>query len=104
LRQAIVLNAVQDIDLTVAGSPSLVIRDLSQYATLAFVAAFDVLPHPKNQVPQTPQKRITYIAVSKRTMPLLVDLFVKFRSHVDIYIDGTLEGIFSVCRQLPLCI
>jgi len=69
-------------------------RDLSQYATLAFFDVFDV--HPRNQTAQTPQARVTYIALSKKTMPLLVDLFMRFKSSVDIYIDGTVEAALSV--------
>lgn len=91
------LDTIQSIDLSPPGSPSLVMRDLSEYITLPFLAAFDVQPHPKNQLPQTPQKRITYIALSKKTMPILVDLFLKFKHSLDIYTDGSLEAILSVC-------
>ncbi|KAF9559372.1 hypothetical protein CPC08DRAFT_666543 [Agrocybe pediades] len=94
--QAIVLDTITDIDLNIAGSPSLVMRDLSDYATLPFLAAFDVQPLPQSQqMPQTPQKRITYIALAKKTMPMLVDLFLKFQTNVDVYIDGTLEAVLS---------
>lgn len=85
-----------DIDLSVPGSPSLVIRDLSEYVTLPFLAAFDVQPSPRNQNLQTPQKRITYIALSKKTMPMLVDLFLRFKTNVEIYVDGTIESVLSV--------
>ena len=98
--QAAVLNTVQDIDLTIPGSPSLVMRDLSQYITLAYLAAFDVQSDAKDRVPQTPQKRVTYIAVSKKTMPLLVDLFMRFKSNLDIYTDGTVESVISVSGEL----
>jgi hypothetical protein len=95
--QAVVMDTIMDIDLdTVPGSTSLVLRDLSDYSILPFIAAFDVQPHPINQQPQAPQKRITYIALSKKTMPMLVELFLKFRTDKDIYIDGTLESILSV--------
>jgi hypothetical protein len=100
--QAVVLKTVQDIDLTIPGSPSLVMRDLSQYITLAFLAAFDVPPDVNGRVLQTPQKRVTYIAVSKKTMPLLVDLFMRFESNVDIYTDGTVESVLSVSGELFL--
>jgi len=91
------MDTITDIDLdTVPGSPSLVLRDLSDYCILPFIAAFDIQPHPRNQQPQTPQKRITYIALAKKTMPMLVDLFLKFRTNEDIYIDGTLESVLSV--------
>ena len=100
--QAAVLNTVQGIDLTIPGSPSLVMRDLSQYITLAYLAAFNVNVQSdvKDRVPQTPQKRVTYIAVSKKTMPLLVDLFMRFKSNLDIYTDGTVESVISVSGEL----
>ena len=82
-----------DIDLSIPGSPSLVIRDLSEYATLPFLAAFDVQPGPKTQ---SPPKRITYIALSKKMMPMLVDLFLRFKDNVGIYLDGTVESVLSV--------
>ena len=81
------------IDLSIPGSPSLVIRDLSEYATLPFLAAFDVQGGPKSQ---SPPKRITYIALSKKTMPMLVELFLRFKANVGIYLDGTVESILSV--------
>lgn len=82
-----------DIDLSIPGSASLVMRDLSEYATLPFLAAFDVQPHLKSQ---TPQKRITYIALAKKTMPMLVDLYLRFKEVSAIYVDGTLESVLSV--------
>lgn len=90
------MDTITDIDLGVPGSPSLIMRDLADYTTLPFLAAFDVQIHPKNHQPQTPQKRVTYIALSKKTMPMLVDLFLKFKDNVEIYTDGTLESILSV--------
>ncbi|KAG5719178.1 MON2 like protein [Termitomyces sp. T112] len=90
--QAAVMETVEDIDLSVPGSPSLVLRDLSEYATLPFLAAFDVPSPPKSQ---TPQKRITYIAISKKSLPMLVDLFMRFKLEPAIYIDGTLEAVLS---------
>ncbi|KAJ2924060.1 hypothetical protein H1R20_g13035, partial [Candolleomyces eurysporus] len=93
--QSVVMETVESIDLSVEGSPSLVMKDLSEYATLAFLAAFDVQPQPNSHTPQTPQKRVTYIALSKKAMPMLVDLFMRFRSSLEIYTDGTLEAVLS---------
>ncbi|KAF9033039.1 hypothetical protein BDZ89DRAFT_1036881 [Hymenopellis radicata] len=90
--QLVVMETITGIDLSVSGSPSLIMRDLSEYATLAFLASFDV---PQDPHSQTPLKRITYIALSKKTMPLLVDLFVKYRDMAEIYVDGTLESVLS---------
>ena len=76
------------------GVPSLILRDLSEYATLPFMAAFDV--------PSTgtkPQKRVSYIALSKKAMPQLVDLFLKYKENPEIYVNGTLEAILSVSRM-----
>jgi hypothetical protein len=86
-----------DIDLSIPGSPSLVIRDLSEYATLPFLAAFDVRSGPKSQLPP---RRITYIALSKKTMPMLVELFLRFKANVGIYLDGTVESVLSVSPLL----
>lgn len=90
--QSVVMETISAIDLSATGSPSLIMRDLSEFATLAFLAAFDVQMSSGSQIPQ---KRITYIALSKRTMPMLVDLFTKYKGPVAIYVDGTLEAVLS---------
>ncbi|THU96822.1 hypothetical protein K435DRAFT_722517 [Dendrothele bispora CBS 962.96] len=90
--QTVVMSTVAGIDLSAPGTPSLVMRDLSEYATLPFLAAFDVPQNPKSQ---TPQKRVTYIALSKKTMPTLVDLCLEFKNRLEIYTDGTLEAVLS---------
>jgi hypothetical protein len=87
------METIEGIDLSISGSPSLIMRDLSEYATLPFLAAFDIHSLPKSQ---TSQKRITYIAISKKTMPMLVELFLKFKDKAEIYGDGTLEAVLSV--------
>lgn len=88
------MDTISGIDFSVPGSPSLVMQDLSNYATLPFLAAFDV-PN-SNPQSQTPQKRVTYIALTKKTMPVLVDLYLRFKESEAIYADGTLESILSV--------
>lgn len=100
------LETIEGIDLTVPGVCSLVLHDLSSYATLAFIAAFDV-PAPGAPPPSDPttsttapvrtvQSRVTYVALSKKTMPMLVDLYLRFKDQSVIYTDGTLEAICSV--------
>ena len=75
------MDAVAGIDLSLPGSPSLVMRDLSEYSTLPFLGGFDVQSTSTTTIPATPtkntaaQKRITYIGLVKKTMPMLVDLF-----------------------------
>ncbi|KZP24026.1 hypothetical protein FIBSPDRAFT_785328 [Athelia psychrophila] len=93
--QTVVMDAFDGIDLSVPGSPSLFMRDLSEFSTLPFLAAFDVQTSGPSGKSSAPKKRITYIGLVKRTMPLLVDLFSRFRDNIDIYVDGTLETVIS---------
>jgi hypothetical protein len=94
------VDAIDEIDLSVSGVPSLVLSDLSEYITLPFLAAFDV-QEPSITVSSSKntrsQKRVTYIALSKRTMPQVVKLFLQFKENPVIYNDGTVEAILSVC-------
>ncbi|KAF9010067.1 hypothetical protein BDQ17DRAFT_1273776 [Cyathus striatus] len=87
--QAVVMDTIIGIDLSIPGSPSLIMRDLSEYSTLPFLAAFDI------HKGQGTTNRITYIALAKKTMPMLVDLFQQFKESLDIYMNGTLEAILS---------
>ncbi|KAG2037155.1 hypothetical protein BDR03DRAFT_1092081 [Suillus americanus] len=97
--QVVVLDAIADIKLTGSGVPSLVLRDLSEFSTLPFLAAFHV-PILSPTSPGTPiaassRKQVTYIALSKKVMPLIVELYMRFKDELEIYEDGTLEAIFS---------
>ncbi|TDL18222.1 hypothetical protein BD410DRAFT_900985 [Rickenella mellea] len=92
--QTAVMDAILTIDLSVPKSSSLVIRDLSEFATLPFIASFDVHdtdPNPNKR----PQSRVTYIGLTKKVMPMLVELFLRFKDNVDLYVDETLEAILS---------
>ncbi|CAL1702898.1 unnamed protein product [Somion occarium] len=107
--QTVVLEAIEGIDMSGPGVPSLLLRDLSEFSTLPFIAAFDV---PGSQPPsklastsprpvRDSQRRVTYIALSKKTMPLLVELFLRFKDDAAIYVDGTVEAIFSMKYECP---
>ncbi|PFH47539.1 hypothetical protein AMATHDRAFT_151886 [Amanita thiersii Skay4041] len=89
--QSVVLDAIANIDLSNTGVSSLVIRDIAEYTTLPFLAAFEVQGQNSKAAPG----RITYIALCKKTMPLLVELYSKFKGNPDIYVDGTLEALLS---------
>ncbi|KZT30047.1 hypothetical protein NEOLEDRAFT_1153423 [Neolentinus lepideus HHB14362 ss-1] len=91
--QTVVIDTISDIDLSATGVPSLVLKDLSEYTTLPFVAAFDV--HLPDSSSSKPRKRITYIGLCKKCMPMLVDLFLQFKEKAEIYADGTLEVVIS---------
>ncbi|KAG8763600.1 hypothetical protein FRC11_000859 [Ceratobasidium sp. 423] len=91
--QSIVLDTVLGFDLGLLGLPSLVLTDLSEFATLAFLAAFDA-PDTSGDS-RRPPRRVTYIALSKRVMPVVVEIYSRFKATVDIYEDGTLDHILS---------
>jgi hypothetical protein len=97
---------VNGIELTEPGAPSHILRDLSEYATLAFIASFDVpqvhgqssKPFTAVQAPasMTPQhKRITYIALAKICMPKLAELFLQFKEKDEVFVDGTVGAVLS---------
>lgn len=80
-------------------------RDLAEFSSLAFLAGFH--PHPTlPSAPETPapastRKQVTYIGLSKKTMPTLVELYMRFKDDAEIYEDGTLEAILSVSASPP---
>jgi hypothetical protein len=98
--EAAVLDTINSVDLSVSGAASIVLRDLSEYATLPFIAAFSVSRASSADLPKSqehkPTKRVTYIALTKKVTPLLLDIFLQFRGTVDIYNDETVESILSV--------
>ena len=98
------MDAADEIDLSVPGVSSLVLRDLAEYNTLPFLAAFDVQDaatiNGSTKSNRLPQKRVTYIALSKKTMPQVVKLFLSFKEDPAIYNDGTIEAILAVRCQL----
>jgi hypothetical protein len=107
LFQANVMDTVNGIELTEPGAPSHILRDMSEYTTLAFIASFDVpqvhrqgamQPSMTVQAPATtmPQhKRITYIALAKMCMPRLAELFLQFKENDEVFVDGTVEAVLS---------
>jgi hypothetical protein len=98
------MDAVNGIELTESGTPSHILRDLSEYATLAFIASFDVPQAEPSMATQAsdstttnaPQrKRITYIALAKMCMPKLSELFLRFKDKEEMFVDGTVEAVLS---------
>ena len=98
--QASVIDIVQAIDLAESGVPSLIMRDLAEFSSLAFLAGCHIHPTlvsgPETPTPTSTRKHVTYIGLSKKTMPALVDLYMRFKDHAEIYEDGTLEAVLSV--------
>ena len=100
------MDTVNGIELTEPGAPSHILRDLSEYTTLAFIASFDVpqvhrqsaKPSMAVQAPLTTpsqHKRITYIALAKLCMPKLAELFLQFKEKDEVFVEGTVEAVLS---------
>ena len=102
------MDTVNGIELTEAGTPSHILRDLSEYATLAFIASFDVPQAHKHDaepsiatqasdsITTAPQrKRITYIALAKMCMPKLAELFLRFKDKDEIFVNESVDAVLS---------
>ena len=75
-------------------------RNLSEMVTLPFLAAFDV-DRPRGAATSVGKEsrvvsRVTYIGLAKKVMPMLLNIFVRFKEQVRVYEDGTLESVLSV--------
>ncbi|KAG1875783.1 hypothetical protein F4604DRAFT_1903720 [Suillus subluteus] len=97
--QVVVLDAIADISPTGPGVPSLILQYLSKFSTLPFPVVFHA-PILSPDSPGTPiaasfQKQNTYIALSKKVTPLIVELYMCFKDELEIYEDGTMEAVFS---------
>ncbi|KAG2035480.1 hypothetical protein BDR03DRAFT_1001030 [Suillus americanus] len=97
--QVVVLDAIADISLTGPGVPSLILRHLSEFSTLPFLAASHVPilspASPGSPIAASSQKQNTYIALSKKVIPLIAEFYMRFKDELEIYEDGTLEAVFS---------
>lgn len=92
--QVAILEVIAVINLEVPGAASAVLSDLSEYLTLAFVAAFD----SETDGGRTRSQRISYIALSKETMPHVLYLFQKYKDDASIYEQGAVERMLAVSR------
>lgn len=93
--QAAVLEVVAVINLEVPGAASAVLSDLSEYLTLAFVAAFDSEPEA-GLGGRGRSQRISYVALSKETMPHVLWLFQRYKDDASIYEQGAVERMLAV--------
>lgn len=75
-------------------------RDLSELLTLPYLAAFDISGAPSTRETSRNSKRVTYIGLTKVVMPMLLDLFLRFKEDDIIYSDTTLETVLSVSFRL----
>ena len=99
--QSAVYDVVQALQLaSVPGLPSLVVADLADYATLAYYAGFTV--ESATSTSASAPKQVTYIALSKKAMPRVVELCDAFRTESRLYTDCTMEHVLSVSTSLDV--
>lgn len=89
--QATILEVIAIIDLDLPSAASAVLSDLSEYATLAFTAAFNS-PQPTIGRAQS----VSYIALTKEIMPHLLWLFERFRDDPQVYEEGAVSRMLHV--------
>lgn len=100
--QASILEVIGAIQLDVPGAASAVLTDLSEYITLAFIAAFDSEPEAPSRFNSrpSPSQRVTYIALTKEAMSHVLWLFQKYKDDRSIYEQGAVERMLSVRTSL----
>lgn len=74
------METIERIDLSVLGSPLLIARELSEYATLKFLAVFDLQAVPKSQTNHiycngTPEALLSVELFYMKPRPLLMDMY-----------------------------
>ncbi|KAI8376178.1 uncharacterized protein BYT42DRAFT_573702 [Radiomyces spectabilis] len=95
--QEAILEVFQVLDMQNPGVAPLVLMDLSEYMTLAFLSPQDDPQKSKAYIPPNQRKfsTVTYIALNKRCSTIVAELF---KSHVDnpvLYSDGVFERIIG---------
>ncbi|KAM0789810.1 hypothetical protein ACM66B_006661 [Microbotryomycetes sp. NB124-2] len=95
--QTVTLEAIAVVDLDVPGAASSVLSDLSEYMTLAFTSASETklaaVAGPAYGVVRGQQ--MTYIALSKETMPHVLWLFQRYKDDALVYEQGAVEKMLQ---------
>ncbi|KAK4056370.1 Endocytosis and vacuole integrity protein [Microbotryomycetes sp. JL221] len=99
--QAVILEVVAVIDLELPGAASCVLSDLAQYMTMAFTSSFETRPEDifghgasVGNITSRPQQ-VSYVALSKETMPHVLWLFQRYKDDVLIYQQGAVEKVLE---------
>ncbi|CEG64314.1 hypothetical protein RMATCC62417_01309 [Rhizopus microsporus] len=95
--QEAVLDAVQVLDMGMPGVPPLVIADLSEYMTLAFLSPPEDKQKSRGYIPPSQRKfsTVTYIALNKKCSHLIAELFKQHAHVLSMYTDGVFERIIG---------
>lgn len=104
--QEAVLEAVQTLDMNTDGVPPLVLADLAEYMTLAFLSPpEDGQNKNRGYIPPSQRKfsTVTYIALNKKCNTLVADLFKAHVNVLTLYTEGVFErmiGAFGLPMKL----
>ncbi|KAG1571611.1 hypothetical protein G6F50_004463 [Rhizopus delemar] len=96
--QEAVLEAVQTLDMNMPGVSPLVIADLAEYMTLAFLSApEDKQSKDRGYIPPSQRKfsTVTYIALNKTCSQLVSELFKQHAHVLALYTEGVFERIIG---------
>lgn len=94
--QESVLNVIQALEMDDNGIPPLVLRDLSEYMTLAFLSPESASEAKGYTSPsQRRYSSVTYIALNKRCSRMVVELFKRYIDNVALYSEGVFEAIIG---------
>lgn len=96
--QDAVLEAVQVLDMGTDGMPPLVLADLAEYMTLAFLSPpEDNQNKSRGYIPPSQRKfsTVTYIALNKKCSSLVAQLFKAHVHDVSLYSEGVFERIIG---------
>ncbi|KAI9254748.1 hypothetical protein EDC94DRAFT_678828 [Helicostylum pulchrum] len=96
--QEAVLEAVQTLDMNVTGVPPLVLADLAEYMTLAFLSPpEDGQNKNRGYIPPSQRKfsTVTYIALNKKCSSLVANLFKLHANVLDLYTEGVFERMIG---------
>lgn len=94
--QEAVLKVISTLDMDAPDVPPLVLKDLAEYMTLAFLSPTDANDKSKNA--SSKQRRystVTYIALNKTCSKTVVDLFKAHADNVALYSEGVFERIIA---------
>ncbi|KAL0093822.1 hypothetical protein F4703DRAFT_1831802 [Phycomyces blakesleeanus] len=93
-----VLEVIQTLDMTVPGVPPLVLMDISEYMTLAFLSPPDDAQKTKGgYIPPSQRKfsTVTYIALNKKCSTMVAHLFKAHVNNKALYTEGVFERIIG---------
>lgn len=96
--QEAVLEAVQTLDMNTPGVPPLVLADLAEYMTLAFLSPpEDGQNKNRGYIPPSQRKfsTVTYIALNKKCSTLVANLFKAHAQVISLYSEGVLERMIG---------